>query len=241
MKALILAAGLGSRLAPLTDTLPKAMIEVNGMPILFRQIECLRQNGVNDITVVCGYLADVLKNGVHTAFPDIHIIENTEYVETNNMYSAYLARRQFAGLPFVMMNADVFFDPSVIRTLLEDKSENAVVVDIGRYLEESMKVTCSGDRLSRISKQIPPGEAFGTSIDVYKFSATGGKAFFDKCAEYIEGRKERKLWSEVALNDIFSSQPFRACAIVGRWIEIDNHADLAEAQALFASAEGNET
>ena len=241
MKALILAAGLGSRLAPLTDTLPKALVKVNGMPILFRQIECLRQNGVSDITVVCGYLADVLKSGVHAAFPDIHIIENTEYAETNNMYSAYLARGRFAGLPFVMMNADVFFDPSVIRTLLEDKNENAVVVEIGRYLEESMKVARSGDRLSRISKQIPPGEAYGTSIDVYKFSAAGGKAFFDKCAEYIEGRKERKLWSEVALNDIFSSTAFRACPLAGRWLEIDNHEDLAQAQALFASPAGDAT
>lgn len=74
----------------------------------------------------------------------------------------------------------------------------------------------------------------GASIDVYKFSADGGKAFFNKCAEYIEDRHELKMWSEVALNDILSEVEFQACPLKGRWLEIDNHDDLAAAEKLFA-------
>ena len=233
MKALILAAGLGTRLAPLTDNCPKSLVEVNGEPILMRQIDNLHKNGICDITVISGYKAEILENTVHSKYPEINIIRSTDYAITNNMYSAYLARHSMGEEGFLMMNADVFCDASVIRALLEFPFSDAIVVDIGKYLDESMKVVQEGGRIVHISKEICREEALGTSIDVYRFSAEGGKAFFEKCEEYI-GRGEIKLWSEVALNDILSDIVFRACPIQGRWLEIDNHDDLAEACKLFA-------
>ena len=235
MKALILAAGYGSRLAPLTDTLPKSLVPVNGKPILFKQIDNLYDCGVNDITVISGYRANMLEAAVHDRFRDVNIIESVDYRTTNNMYSAWLAREAMAGEPFLMMNADVFFDASVIEALLAFEAPDAIVTDIGFYLEESMKVIEDGTgRLTHISKQIAPEEALGASIDVYKFSAEGGAAFFRKCAEYIEEKKELKLWSEVALDAILSEVVFRACPLKGRWFEIDNHDDLAAAERIFA-------
>ena len=97
-----------------------------------------------------------------------------------------------------------------------------------------MKVVERDGKLVEISKQITPERALGCSIDVYKFSARGGKAFFDKCRDYIEDAKELKKWSEVALNDILPSESFKACPLVGRWFEIDNHDDLRQATELFA-------
>ena len=234
MKALILAAGYGSRLAPLTDTLPKSLVPVNGKPILFKQIENLYDNGITDITVISGYRANMLEAAVHDRFRDVNIIESVDYATTNNMYSAWLAREAMAGDDFLMMNADVFMDASVIETLLAFEAPNAIVTDIGFYLEESMKVIedASG-RLTHISKQITQEEALGASIDVYRFSEAGGKAFFDKCEEYIKGRKELKLWSEVALDAILGDVEFRACPLKGRWFEIDNHEDLAAAERIF--------
>ena len=235
MKALILAAGYGSRLAPLTDSIPKSLVPVNGTPILFKQLENLYENGVTDITVISGYRANMLEAAVHDRFRDVKIIESVDYRETNNMYSAYLAREAMAGDEFLMMNADVFFDASVIGTLLAFEAPNAIVTDIGFYLEESMKVIEAEDgHLTHISKQIPPEEALGASIDVYRFSAEAGEAFFRKCAEYIEQKGERKLWSEVALDGILSEVDFRACPLNGRWYEIDDHDDLAAAERIFA-------
>ena len=235
MKALILAAGYGSRLAPLTDTLPKSLVPVNGKPILFKQIDNLYDCGVTDITVISGYRANMLEAAVHDRFRDVNIIESVDYRTTNNMYSAYLAREAMAGEPFLMMNADVFFDASVIESLLAFDAPDAIVTDIGFYLEESMKVIeDETGRLTHISKQITPEEALGASIDVYKFSAEGGAAFFRKCAEYIEEKRELKLWSEVALDGILSDVVFRACPLKGRWFEIDNHEDLAAAERIFA-------
>lgn len=132
------------------------------------------------------------------------------------MYSAYLGRTAVEGNAFLMMNADVFYDASVIKALLACDAPNAIITDIGRYLEESMKVIEKSGRLVKISKAITQEEALGASIDVYKFSAEGGKAFFDKCREYIEENKELKMWSEVALNDILPAVEFKACPLVGK-------------------------
>ena len=235
MKALILAAGMGSRLAPLTDHLPKSLVEVNGTPILMKQIENLLACGITDITVVSGYLSPVLENAIRGKYPEITVLESVDYATTNNMYSAYLARERMAGEGFLMMNADVFFDASVIRALLDCPHPNAIVVDVGRYMEESMKVSERDGKLTAIAKTIPPAQALGCSVDVYKFSPAAADAFFAKCSEYIEANNDRKQWSEVALNDILTEVDFYACPLRGRWLEIDTQDDLFAAEKLFAS------
>ena len=233
MKALILAAGLGTRLAPITENCPKSLVPVNGKPILVRQIENLLENGISNITVVSGYKGDILEERIHRQFPGVRIICNSSYAMTNNMYSAYLARDFMEGYPFLMMNADVFFDASVICKLIAFEASDAVVTDFGNYMEESMKVVEQGGRLTHISKEVAKEEALGVSVDVYKFSEEGGRAFFRECESYIE-RNEWKLWSEVALDGIFGDIKFMACPLEGRWVEIDTFEDLAEAERVFS-------
>lgn len=232
MQALILAAGLGTRLAPITNDRPKSLVPVNGKPIIMKQIENLHINGVKDIVIVSGYKADILEKEIHTIYPDIKIIESVDYANTNNMYSAYIAREEMKE-GFLMMNADVFYDASVITDLMKCDAPNAIVTDIGTYIEESMKVVEKNGRLVKISKLITKDEALGASIDVYKFSKEAARAFFNQCAEYIEEKKELKLWSEVALNEILNQVEFKVCPLNGRWMEIDNHDDLREAEKIF--------
>ena len=97
-----------------------------------------------------------------------------------------------------------------------------------------MKVKEKDGRIIAISKQISPEEALGCSIDVYKFGEDGARAFYNKCVEYIDIRKELKKWSEVALNDALAEIVFQACPVNGRWLEIDDHTDLEAAERLFA-------
>ena len=233
MKALILAAGIGSRLAPITDSVPKSMVPVNGKPILVKQIENLMSNGVEDITIITGYKSNVIEELI-TKYPTVKTIESKDYLNTNNMYSAYLAKEKMYNQEMLLMNADVYYDESIIAELLKEQYVNAIVTDIGTYNEESMKVVEKNGRLIAISKKIEEKDALGCSIDVYKFCAAASIAFFDKCSEYIEEKKELKLWSEVALNDILNDIEFVACPLKGRWVEIDNHDDLAMAENIFS-------
>lgn len=233
MKALILAAGIGSRLVPLTESYPKSLVPVNGKPIIFKQIENLLCNGINDITVVTGYKSDILDEKLRELYPQVNIIINKDYITTNNMYSAYLCKDYLKNQEFLMMNADVYFDSNIIKDLLRCTSENAIAVDIGNYNEESMKIKLNNGVISDISKAISQNEAYGVSIDIYKFSHNAGETFFNKCIEYIEYRNEKKLWSEVALNDVLKEVRFEVCEVKGRWYEIDNHEDLAKAERLF--------
>ncbi len=237
MKALILAAGRGSRLRPITDARPKAMVEVQGTPVVFKQIANLVENGVTDIVVVVGYKADFIVQELKREYPFVKVIVNNEYDRTNNMYSAYLAARAVYEEPFLLMNADVFFDSAVITELLRNEFENAIVVDKGAFNPESMKVKSRFGKITEISKQIIKEDAFGVSIDVYRVSSKGSRILFDKIADYIENRGELNHWTEVAINDILADVDFVPCLLRGRWVEIDTYEDLMIANRVFSNSQ----
>ncbi|WP_102264471.1 phosphocholine cytidylyltransferase family protein [Mesobacillus jeotgali] len=233
MKALILAAGMGTRLRPLTDNKPKSMVEVNGVPILFKQLYNLMNNGIKDITIVAGYCADVIVQSINKSFPFVKVIVNEEYETTNNMYSAYLAKQNFINSEFLLMNADVFYDEMIINELIKSEYGNAVVVEQGEYNDENMKVKVIDGKIVGISKEITDEDSFGVSIDVYKFNSNGSISFFNKIVDYIENKKELNQWTEIALNDVLIDVEFKPCPLKGRWMEIDNHEDLRKAESIF--------
>ena len=239
MKALILAAGIGSRLSPLTDNSPKCMVQVNGVSIIEKQINSLLSNRITEIYIVTGFKSELLKSFLRSKYGNLVFIESPDYLNTNNMYSAYLAKDYLCGSEFLMMNADVFFDENVIRRLVTAKNGNLIAVDDRVYYEESMKVVCKEGRVCHIAKTIPETEAYATSIDVYRFSASAGQKFFDICSDYIEKQGKVKLWSEVALDDLLQSEEieyaFSPCVIEENWVEIDNHEDLRIASGIFVS------
>ena len=141
MKAVLLAAGLGTRLRPITNDVPKCMVPVNGMPIIERQIKNLIENGVKDIYVVSGYKRDVLKSFLSQYYPSVNVIENDVYDSTNNMYSLYLTMNYVRGEEFLLMNSDVFHDANIEEGMISSKESNMVAYEYGRFIEESMKIT----------------------------------------------------------------------------------------------------
>lgn len=235
MKAVILAAGLGSRLRPITNEVPKCMVPVNGIRIIDKQIDNLLQNGVTEIYVVDGYKAEILANHLNNNYPQVNIVSNPRYAETNNMYSLYLTAPFVKGEEFLLMNADVYFDSCIIKGMIEGEGSK-IACDISQYLEESMKITVYGDIIKHISKKISETDHYGVSIDVYRISASASNVLFKEVEDTIVGRKDENSWTEVALDNIFALTPFYPYIINynhGRWFEIDNHDDLHRAEEIF--------
>ena len=235
MKTIILAAGLGTRLRPKTDKMPKCMVEVNGVKIIQKQIDNLLENGINkeDILVVTGYEADKLKVFLEEKYNGVNVINNVDYDKTNNMYSMYLAKDFVKGQPFIMMNADVFYEAEVIKKLLADNRKNLIVCDDGRYIEESMKIIKNENRIMEISKKISEEDAYGVTIDVYKFSENASNTFVEIIKDYIEEQKDLNSWTEVAINELVKKELFESLDMKYKWVEIDNHEDLRQAEELF--------
>lgn len=237
MKALLLAAGIGSRLAPMTQSIPKCMVPVNGESIIGRQLRCLHANGIDQIYIVCGYKSELLRAHIRTLgySESVTFIENPDYAVTNNMYSLFLAHGNVCGDDFLMMNADVCFAPEVIGALLSAPDENRIACEKGAFLEESMKLTVNG-RITGINKSFGPEESYGTSIDVYRFSKDAGIRLFSIVRDFVEKQGNRNMWSEVAIDLLVRETPFYPCEIHSPWVEIDTPEDLKLASSLFPAS-----
>ncbi|MFC1932897.1 HAD-IIA family hydrolase [Chloroflexota bacterium] len=239
MKAVILAAGGGSRLNTITCNKPKCMVRVGGRPILEHQIHAYVSAGVKDIFVVAGYRLDEVKEfcrGIKNA--NIKIIENKTHATTNNMYSLYLAKEAVAEKAFLLSNGDVVPDPDIIYELAHSELSDAIACNEGSYAKESMKITINTHGyVNDISKEIPSSKAYGNSIDVYKFSPVSSKLFFTEISKIIEQENNVKDWVEVALQRLLidgqaKMKPFD----IGTkcWVEVDDMGDLLLADKLFS-------
>src|SRR3989344_7035474 len=125
MKAIILAAGIGSRLKPLTENIPKVMIPINGIPILGHQIINLIEEGIKEIYICVGYKKEVIIDYCKKEFKNINIkfIENKDFLSTNNMYSLYLAKNYFNGENFILINGDMIFDKKILDICLKNNGK----------------------------------------------------------------------------------------------------------------------
>lgn len=235
MIATILAAGVGSRLRPVTDSVPKCLVPVAGVPVLGWQLDALAAAGVSDTVVVAGYRASQVVEFCRGYGSRVRVVVNADFDRTNNMFSLRLALRERASAAMFICNGDVVFDSAIPQGIAAVQQGNLIAVEPGRYIEESMKVTVdAAGRITALSKAIQPASAFGVSIDLYKFSVGGIAAIGRVADRLIENDRQANLWTEVAIDAALPDLDARPFDIDGaRWIEIDTLEDLAEAGRLF--------
>jgi choline kinase len=239
MIGVILAAGVGSRLRPMTNDKPKCLVTTAGKTILEYQLDAYKEAGIEELVIVLGYESQAVKDYLkYNKDFKIRIIENEIYEETNNMYSFYLTRDYVEGKAFVLNNADLSIESNLVADMIADTREDLVAVDVGMFNDESMKVSINEDGfISDISKQVPKEKAVGCSIDFYKFSEKSSLRFFQEMKTIIESDKNLKDWTEVAMQRLFHSQAlhFNVFDIDGlAWVEIDNYEDLALSDEIFS-------
>jgi choline kinase len=206
MKGVILAAGIASRLRPLTDHTPKCLLELGGKTILQRTIDNLLSNGISSLVIVTGYLHDQIEVFVTTQYPDLDVsfIHNDVFASTNNIYSLWLTRNIVLGDDMLLLDSDILFDPRIVAALLSSPHGDCLAlnrdIEVG---EEEIKVRLdANDRVLEISKIVPPGDAAGESIGIERFSPEFLEQLFAMLEHMIVVEKRVDIFYEAAFEAV---------------------------------------
>jgi choline kinase len=239
MKAVILAAGRGQRLGEYTKEVPKTLIDICGFPILAHTLNSIVKEGIRDAVIITGYRADKIKEFVSKSDIGINVkfVHNERFSETNNIYSIYLARDHVEGDGFVLINSDVLFHPEILSALLKSNKRGVILsIDFRKELgEEEMKVIVEGNKIVRISKQIPPKDADGEYIGLTRIDAEYSKDFFDAVKETLKDEGENVFYESAfqRMIDEEKNPTFESTNGLP-WIEIDTEEDLRIAREVIA-------
>lgn len=245
MKAVILAAGVGSRLAPLTDDRPKALVPVLGEPILFRHLGSLAKAGIaeRDVIVVGGYKIDVLRQALADGgHGDVTVVPNDRFEPWNNFWSLYVAEAAIGGDDFLQIDGDALLDDVILPRMIAAPGEALLAVDCRDELDdETMKVQLrpDGQQVAAVSKKLAAADCVGEYIGVTKLTAAAAHQVFRELEalrdlglthEYYEHAYHRLTGRDQVR---FGIVDVHDCTVT----EIDNVADLARAEEMLRQRE----
>ena len=244
MIGLILAAGASRRLRPLTDTLPKALVPVDGeRTVLDLTLANFAEIGLTEAAIIVGYKAEAVRERV-AAFESaygikIRLVHNDKAEEWNNAYSLWCAR-DLLGEGVLLANGDTVHPVSVEHALLGARGGDKRVIlaldTVKQLADEEMKVVWTAeDGVRRITKLMDPAEATGEYIGVTLIEPEAGEQLADALRATFE--RDPQLYYEDGYQEL-ADRGFRVdVQPIGEvaWVEIDNHADLARAREICAS------
>ncbi|MEU0570165.1 phosphocholine cytidylyltransferase family protein [Nonomuraea sp. NPDC005983] len=239
MLGMVLAAGAGRRLRPYTDTLPKALVPVDGeTTIMDISLRNLAEVDLREVVVVVGYAAQAVherkdalekRHGVK-----LTLVHNDKAEEWNNAYSLWCAREYFTQ-GALLVNGDTVHPVSVEKTLLSapETSDILLAVDnVKKLADEEMKVTLQGDSLRRITKLMDPAEAYGEYIGATLIRPGAAQRLADALQATFE--RDPQLYYEDGYQEMVERGEQIHVAPIGEvdWVEVDNHDDLAKARTI---------
>ncbi len=242
MIGMVLAAGVGRRLSPETDTLPKALLPVDGdTTILDIALRNLSAAGLRDVAVVVGHAADAIADRADSLSRAhrvrLELVHNDRASEWNNAYSLWLAR-EFFHEGVLLTNGDTVHPVSVEKALLAagDRHRGDLVLavdDIKPLGDEEMKVLLDGrGLLARISKQLDPASAYAEYIGVTLIEPAAASALAD--ALEATWRRDPGLYYEDGYQELADRGGTIAVTPIGavEWVEVDDHNDLRRAREI---------
>lgn len=236
MKALILAAGQGTRIRSTQGEHPKCLITFNNTDwtILDQQICALSHAGIREIGIAVGYKRDqIVRHVTKKYWGSLHrftFIENQYYSETNNIYSLWLARDWLKGSSFVALNADVAFDSEILPPALSSTAPITIIVDRA-WRDETMKVGIRGNRITRLSKPVMHEDFSATYAGITVFTTRIVDRFFQEIDRLVYQGQTNVFFSVGVQHLIDGGVRVGYTETGGRpWAEIDDVGDLAFAR-----------
>ena len=245
MQAIILAAGMGTRLKKLTSNNTKCMVKVNGVTLIERALSILDRKSLSRIVLVVGYQAQNLIEFVKTLNikTPVIFIENNIYDKTNNIYSLTLAKGYACEEDTLLLESDLIFEEALIDALLDDKRETLALVD---KFENWMDGTCTilddndcivdfvaGKYLDFANK-----DEYYKTVNIYKFSSHFSRNTYFPFLEAYAGAMGNNEYYEsvIKLIAMLETKEIRAKRLTGqKWYEIDDAQDLDIAESIFAN------
>lgn len=230
MKAVILAAGCGSRIAAVTEGRPKCLLSFGDRTLLDVQIESLCRLGVMRLAIVVGHERDRIVEHVarHHARTraSIDFITNAEFAVTNNMYSLWLARPWLSDERFICLNADVLCHPDTLRPAVAARHDVSLVVD-RHFREETTKVILRNQRVLALSKSIARRDADGVFVGVATFSPRGSNLLFDRAESLFAAGRMTPFFNDV-VSQLAAERVDVHFTETGDlpWAEVDDPSDL---------------
>ena len=234
MKAIILSAGQGKRLLPLTAERPKCAVTIHGQSVIEWQIDELIKCGVEDICVMVGYGADLVGRLLDERYGEgrIRTLFNPFFAVSDNLGTCWVARTEMTE-DFILLNGDTLFQAPVLEKLL-GSAPHPVTVTIDRkssYDVDDMKVILDGERLVRVGKDLPLDQVHAESIGMLLFRGEGPDLFRRTVEEVLRRPTALKRWFLSVIDEIAQHRPVWTCCIEGlAWAEVDFPADLIHAE-----------
>lgn len=237
-KAIILGAGQGKRLLPLTEQRPKCLLPLGGRPFLEWQVIALAANGIRDVVVVTGFQAQAVEAAILARPTDgvrVRTLYNPFFQVADNIGSCFVARHEMEGGDFVLLNGDTLFHPELFTQACA-RAETPIAVTIDRkerYDADDMKVRLDGRRLTAIGKTLPEEHTHAESIGMLFFSGDGGRIFTDALERVIRREDGLKRWYLSVIDELANDTPIGVADICGHeWCELDYPKDLPAAEHL---------
>lgn len=231
MKAIIISAGKGERLYPLTKNTPKSLLEVgNGLTLLETQLHSLEENNIKDIVIITGFKAEQIEAKIKEYQKNLNIttVFNPFFDISNNLLSVWMARNHMTS-DFITINGDDIFSAEVISNLLKSTHDITMVIDEKKgYDEDDMKVIYKNGEVIRVSKKIESTEANGESIGIIKYANKGPKIFADMLDLMVRDLNNRNLFYLQAIQNIIDKgfKVHYSMCKESDWAELDFHPDL---------------
>ena len=233
MKGIIIAAGYGSRLKPLTANTPKSLVEIDGKPIITYPIDALVAAGISDISVVVGYRADVVINNIEKLYPSINFSYNKDY-DGDNAISVFAARSFVGDDPFVLAMGDHLISSSLVTTLLSDSTINRTLCVDSESKNESQVndgtrvMTDSKGRIIEIGKDLKNWQSIDTGLFMMDSEVLDN-------IKYLISRQGKKVTiSEVVQHMADNGRHFQTCDVSGQfWADVDTEEDHDSVSALL--------
>lgn len=241
MKAVILAAGMGTRLNPLTNNRPKCLIEVNGESIIKTVLRHLSSNNIEETIIVVGYAKDqiVKEIGYRFASMKINYIENRLFAETNNMYSLWLAR-DYLERGCILIEGDVIFEEKILQNILYSEKDKAywVVDKFTKDMNGCMLMTTPDGVINNVrivrQKLSDIEKNSFKSVGILKITPEFGK-HLSNWLNWSVLEDNVNVYYDIVISEHVNEYPIYALNVNGlKWFEIDDIYDLRMANSLFS-------